>query len=450
MGKKLFGTDGIRGVAGKSPLDTATIFAAGLSLGQHLHQKVSRPRVVIGEDTRESSRWIAETIAAGLKEAGVEILPAGVITTPGVSYLTASAALDAGVMISASHNPYQDNGIKVFSSSGYKLPDDEEATLEVQILRSLDRKQAPSVSRLTLQPDPLLIRKYIDFLRPLASSCRLPGQKLIIDCSNGSASAVARELFSELGAELKIISAQPDGRNINAGCGSLHLDNLQRAMLEEKANAGAPVDGDDDRALFVTGTGRIVDGDGVLLAAGRYMKRRGTLRGDAIVGTVMSNLGLEVALRREGLRLVRTPVGDKYVLDEMLRIDSNLGGEQSGHVIFRDVATTGDGLLTALQMFRIMADEQRTLDQLVEDLKVFPQTIRNVRVREKRPLEALPQVMQQIQASQQRLGNSGRIVVRYSGTEPLARVMVEAETEEEVESNASAIVRSIEQSLGTV
>ena len=449
--KKLFGTDGIRGIAGEPPLDPATIFAAGLCLGRHLHSKLPRPRVIIGEDTRESSRWIAETMAAGLKEAEVDILAAGVLTTPGVSYLTASDGLAAGVMISASHNPYHDNGIKVFASTGYKLPDDEEKEIEAGIFRSLSNGSRHRVSRLALEPNGVLVRKYIDFLRGLVSrSWNFPGQKLVIDCANGSASAIARELFSDIGMELSILSGQPDGRNINLDCGSLHLENLRQAVLGEHANVGIAFDGDADRALFVTGTGRVVNGDGVLLAASRYMKRTGMLRGNAVVGTVMSNLGLEVALAREGLKLHRTSVGDKYVLEEMLRSGCNLGGEQSGHVIFSDLAATGDGLLTALQVLRIMAEEGRTLDDLVEGFKVFPQTIRNVRVRERRPLEGLPQVMDQIRASEQRLGNTGRIVVRYSGTELLARVMVEAESQEEVDSNASAIVQAIEQSLGTV
>ncbi len=248
--------------------------------------------------------------------------------------------------------------------------------------------------------------------------------------------------------DLKIISNQPDGRNINLRCGSLHLDNLQRAVVEHQAAMGVAFDGDADRALFVTASGNVVNGDGVLLAAACYMKRCGTLRSDAVVGTVMSNLGLEHALARESLRLLRTPVGDKYVLEEMLRSGSNLGGEQSGHVIFRDLATTGDGLLTALQMLRIISDEQKPLEQLVQGLEIFPQTIRNVRVREKVPLEMLPQVMEQIRSSEKRLESSGRVLVRYSGTELLARVMVEAESAAEVERYASAIVRAIEQNIG--
>jgi phosphoglucosamine mutase len=448
VSKQLFGTDGIRGEAGKPPLDAPTIFAAGLSLGNELSKKKARPRVIIGEDTRESSRWIAETVAAGLQEAGAETLSVGVMTTPGVAYLSHSEGFDAGVMISASHNPYLDNGIKVFASTGYKLPDEEEKAVEDEIARLLARDSGLQPRRLALHPDRLLVRKYIDFLRDPSPSPLLPGLRLVLDCANGSASALATEVFSGLGMKVKILSDQPDGKNINLGCGSLHLENLQRAVAEGQAGVGIAFDGDADRAMFVTGRGQVVNGDGVLWAAARYMKRRGVLRGGAVVGTLMSNIGLELGLAREGLKLLRTQVGDKYVLEEMLRSGCNLGGEQSGHVIFRDLATTGDGLLTALQVLRMMAGEQRTLEQLVEGMQRFPQTIRNVRVREKVPLESVPQVMEQIRLSEQRLGRSGRVVVRYSGTELLARVMVEAETEADVEQNASAIARVIEQNLG--
>ncbi|MDP2735250.1 MAG: phosphoglucosamine mutase, partial [bacterium] len=272
--------------------------------------------------------------------------------------------------------------------------------------------------------------------------------KLVVDCANGSAAAIAGEVFSGLGLQLYLIADQPDGRNINLRCGSLHLENLREAVLREKADLGVSFDGDADRALFVAATGKFVDGDGILLLASRYMRRKGTLKGDVVIGTVMANLGLENALAGEGLRLLRTPVGDKYVLEEMLRVGGNLGGEQSGHIIFSELATTGDGLLTALQVLRIMAEEQRTLEQLVEGLSVFPQTIRNVRVRERVPLEGLPPVQEQIRASQQCLGNAGRVLVRYSGTELLVRVMVEAESAEQVERHASALVRVIQESIG--
>ena len=466
MEKQLFGTDGIRGVAGEPPLDAATVFVAGKCLGQYLHsqasgpQVVTGPRVVIGEDTRESSRWIRETVAAGLQEAGVQTIAAGVVSTPAVAYLTASADFAAGVMISASHNPYRDNGIKVFASNGYKLPDAGELDIEGRIFAMLQDGallqdgatlrdgSGAKPYRMAEEPDRSLAENYIDFLRRSIPSGKKLSGKLVIDCANGSASRMVREVFSGLGMELSILAGQPDGRNINLDCGALHMENLQKAVLREKAALGVAFDGDADRALLVSDRGRIVDGDGVLHIASRYMRPRGLLKGNTVVGTVMTNLGLERALESEGLRLERTPVGDKYVLEQMLRSGVNLGGEQSGHVIFSDLATTGDGLLTALQILRIIAETGQPLEELVRGLSVFPQTLRNVRVREKTPLESMPQVMEQIRVSEKSLGNSGRLLVRYSGTELLARVMVEAESAEQVDRHASAIVRAIERSIG--
>ena len=449
VAKELFGTDGIRGVAGKPPLDPTTVFVIGKGLGEFLSSKTSRPRVLIGEDTRESSRWIGETLAAGLQEAGVEASTSGVLTTPGLAYATSAEGFTCGVMISASHNAYQDNGIKVFASSGYKLPDVEELEVERIILAALSNGQPVQSRRLAMKPQHLLVAPYVEFLRRRAQGIgKPPARRVVMDCANGSAAALAREVFSGLGLDLTLIADAPDGRNINLGCGSLHLENLQRAVLQNQAEVGVAFDGDADRALFVTGRGRIVNGDGVLLIASRYLKQRGELRSGAVVGTVMTNLGLERALQQEGLRLVRTPVGDKYVLEEMLRLNANLGGEQSGHIIFRDLATTGDGLLTAVEMLRIISESGQELERLVDGLREYPQTIRNLRVREKIPFSELPGVTEQIHASEQSLGTTGRIVVRYSGTEPLVRVMVEAESETLVEQHASAIVRAIEQSIG--
>ena len=447
--KELFGTDGIRGVAGEPPLDPATIFAVGVSLGQSLRCKTSSRRVILGEDTRESSRWIAETIAAGLQKAGIEVLAAGVITTPGLAFLTASEGYAAGVMISASHNPYRDNGIKVFASTGLKLPEDEERAITQEIYRMLERGNGVFPSRLSMEPVPELASRYVDFLRRAAgSSWNLPGLQLAVDCANGSASAIANAVFSDYGMRVRTLADQPNGRNINWQCGSLHLETLQRAVLETKADLGVALDGDADRALFVSTDGRIVDGDGVLWAASRSMKQHSTLTGGAVVGTVMSNLGLELALARDGLKLLRTSVGDKYVWEEMQRSGVNLGGEPSGHIIFRDLATAGDGLLTALEVLRLMAEQQCSLGELVEGLEVFPQMIRNIRVREKIPLESLPRVQEEIEAGQKRLGSSGRILVRYSGTEPLARVMVEGAAASDVEQVGAAIAKALEGSLG--
>ncbi|MGH9784698.1 MAG: phosphoglucosamine mutase, partial [Terriglobia bacterium] len=447
--QELFGTDGIRGVAGEPPLDPATIFAVGVCLGHSLSRQAAPRRVILGEDTRESSRWIAETIAAGLLRAEIEIVAAGVITTPGLAFLTVSEGFAAGVMISASHNPYRDNGIKVFASTGLKLPEGEERAITQEIRRMLEQGNGVFPSRLVLEPVPALASRYVDFLRRAAGlSWSLPGLQLAVDCANGSASSMAGAVFSNYGMRVRTLADQPSGRNINWQCGSLHLENLQRAVLETKADLGVALDGDADRALFVAADGSIVNGDGVLWAASRSMKQQGTLTGGAVVGTVMSNLGLELALAREGIGLRRTSVGDKYVWEEMQRSGVNLGGEPSGHIIFRDQATTGDGLLTALQVLRLLAEKQCSLAELVEGLAVFPQTIRNVPVREKTPFESLPQVRDAIEAGEERLGSSGRILVRYSGTEPLARVMVEAVSADDVEQVAAAIAGALEKSLG--
>ena len=449
-GKQLFGTDGIRGVAGQPPLDPPTVFVIGRSLGDHLKkQPALSAQVVIGEDTRESSGWIAETLAAGLREAGVEPTRAGVLTTPGLAYITRADGFPYGVMISASHNPYQDNGIKVFAGSGYKLPDAEELEVEKKIFDALSNNSRLLAMRLTLPANHSLVQPYIAFLRERARGIgKPPARRVVMDCANGSAAVLADEVFDGFGLELLLVDDKPDGRNINLNCGSLHLENLQRAIADNKADLGVAYDGDADRALFVAGSGRIVNGDGVLLVAARYLKQRGELRGGVVVGTVMTNMGLERALEKEGLGLVRTPVGDKYVLDQLLHSEANLGGEQSGHIIFRDLATTGDGLLTAIEMLRIVSETGKPLDQLVDGLKEYPQTIRNVRVREKVPIETLPAVAEQMKSSERSLGAAGRIVVRYSGTEPVARVMVEAETEALVEQHATALVRAFEQSLG--
>ncbi|MBN2564863.1 MAG: phosphoglucosamine mutase [Candidatus Eisenbacteria bacterium] len=448
MAKQLFGTDGIRGVAGEYPLDPRTAWAAGLALGHWARRHGGRAEVVIGMDTRESGPWLAEQVAGGLARAGVASRLAGVVSTPGIAYLTRTGDFVAGVMISASHNPYQDNGIKVFSHSGYKLPDDEEHRIEQEILRLREDSVEPAPVRLTA--DPSLDRRYIDYLARLGPS--LDGVSIVIDCAHGSAHALAPGLFSRLGAEVAAIGCQPNGRNINLDCGALHLDSLCRAVLDRGADLGVAFDGDADRAIFVSRSGRVVNGDAVLLICGRWLHERRLLNGSdgqpVVVSTVMSNLGLEKALAAHGIRMVRTPVGDKYVLEEMVRLGAALGGEQSGHVIFRDHATTGDGLLTALRVLEVLRSTGQDLDSLAEDLKVFPQKLVNIRVASRRPLEELPSVRDEIRLAEQVLGQSGRIVVRFSGTEPLARVMIEAEDAAQVDLYTERIAAAIRRELG--
>jgi phosphoglucosamine mutase len=445
MAKQLFGTDGIRGVAGEYPLDPATIYACGLALGQDLAGAHKEPEVLIGADTRESGPWIAETLAGGLAERGVRVRFAGVITTPGVAYLTRTGPFAAGVMISASHNPYRDNGVKVFSHSGYKLPDAEEHEIETEILRLREAGVEPR--RAPLAADPAPAREYLAYLLSVVST-RLDGLKLVLDCGNGAAYALGPELFRRLGAEVTAIGVAPDGRNINLDCGALHIDKLRAAVLAQGADCGAAFDGDADRAILVARSGRIIDGDAVMLIAAEALKASGHLRGDRVVSTVMSNLGLEVALRRAGVSMVRTPVGDKYVLEEMVRLDAALGGEQSGHIIFREWATTGDGMLTALRVFEIARQAGKGLDELAAGLQVYPQKLVNVRVKERKPLTEIPEVAAEIERCEQTFGDAGRVLVRFSGTEPLARVMVEGPDLAQVDHFTARIADAIRREMG--
>jgi len=438
MAKELFGTDGIRGVVGELSLDDATVYAAGRALGELVEQLDPHPEVVLGMDTRESGPHLARLMAAGLERAGVPARFAGVIPTPGLARLTHAEHFVAGVMLSASHNPYQDNGIKIFAHSGYKLPDEQEEQVEEGIRRL---RNGGAVAR-DLAIDTTLADRYIDFL----AGCWIPHGssrlKLVVDCANGASYQVAPRLFERLGLAAEFTADRPDGRNINLNCGSLHLDALRRRVLETKSDLGVAFDGDADRALFISGSGREINGDAVLWMAARHLLT------PLVVSTTMANLGLEKALAEEGIGLVRTQVGDKYVLEEMIRRDAELGGEQSGHVIFRRWATTGDGLLTALKVLEMVLATGQTLDELTASLPVFPQSIRNIRVKGRVPLDQVPAVHQAMQQGQRELDGRGRIIVRYSGTEALIRVMVEAETEEEVDRHATRLVDIISDQLG--
>jgi phosphoglucosamine mutase len=451
MAKQLFGTDGIRGIPGQYPLDDATLDRIGYALGMHVRAsdargEPKRPRVLIGRDTRESGLHIAERIARGLVAAGTQPVSAGVLPTPGVAWLVSREGFAAGVMISASHNPYHDNGVKLISSTGMKFPDAVEAKLEDCILAG--KEFAPAASALHLNGDEKLHEDYLAALRGAAlPGAKFAGMRIVLDCGNGAASKVGPQLFRSLGADVTAINDLPDGRNINAGCGSLHPEQMQKRVVETGASLGVAFDGDADRALFSTASGKLVDGDGVLLVAGRYLKSTGRLKGNSLVGTTMANLGLERALEKSGLTLTRTDVGDRYVLEEMLRSSANLGGEQSGHILFLDDATTGDGMLTAVKIASIVS-MAGPLDALVADLKIFPQKIVNVRVRSKPPLESIPDVMRLLKDAGAALGKSGRVVLRYSGTEPLARVMVEAERDEDVRKWTESLAAALHAAVG--
>jgi phosphoglucosamine mutase len=451
--RQLFGTDGIRGVAGQFPLTVESTYLIGRALGHDLVRSNRSARVVIGQDTRQSSAWIADRIALGLSSVGVEVHSAGVITTPGVAYLARSRKYDAGVVISASHNPWTDNGIKIFSGDGYKLPDAHELAIEHEIFGLLQNPQSHPEPEAKLAPslpgEAGLRHAYIEWLGTNVHS-DLSHLRVLVDCANGAATAEAPELFRGR-IQATFLGAAPDGKNINEGCGALHPEAVAEVVAEKRGqfDLGITFDGDADRALFSDANGRVVNGDAVLLLVGRDWQSRGALKGSTIVATTMSNMGLEVALRKLGIHMLRANVGDKYVLEEMQKTGATLGGEQSGHIIFRDgEATTGDGLLTALRVMEIMARTGRPLAELISDLKVFPQTIQNVRVREKKPFAEVVEVRRAIEAAEQELNGNGRVVVRYSGTESLARVMVEAESEEKMKALAGGIAGAIQQALG--
>ena len=445
--RQLFGTDGIRGVAGEAPLDAATAYSVGRALGERIPAEGPGRRVVIGMDTRESSPWIVGTLAGGLAAAGAQAVSAGVITTPGVAYLTRTEGFAAGIVVSASHNPWHDNGIKVFGHDGYKLSDDTEHAIEQEIFTHLERAEA---RQLPPPESQTLHASYAKWLVSHVESSDLSRLRVLVDCANGATSALAPEVMHACGLKAEFMNVNPDGRNINQDCGALHPDVVGREVRRRGGfDLGISFDGDGDRALFSDAAGNVVNGDAVLLLASRDMLRRGTLRAQTVVATTMSNMGLEAALRNSGISMLRAPVGDRYVLEEMRRSGAVLGGEQSGHIIFLDgESTTGDGLLTALRVMQVMADAGRPIGELVSDLHVFPQTIKNVRVREKRPLDQVPEVRTAIDDANREIGQDGRIVVRYSGTEPLARVMVEAATEEQMNRIANRIAEAIQRTLG--
>src|ERR1700738_2782275 len=446
MPKSLFGTDGICGVPGTPPLDDATLFATGYALGTYLRREHSAARVLIGMDTRESGPHIAAILAAGLSEARASVAFAGVITTPGVACLVRQNDFEAGVVISASHNPFHDNGVKLFSHAGMKFPDSVEEVIEAEIFKLMSGVRSKNPPPLVA--DASLDAAYLDFLRSrVIPGAKLANLRMVLDCANGAAYKLGPELFESLGAHVIAMGAEPDGRNINADCGSLHLEGLQKRVMAERAGLGIAFDGDADRAMFVCQSGRVINGDGVLLAPARHLKSAGKLKGNRVVATSMSNLGLERVLAGEGIELGRAAVGDRYVLEEMLRSNNVLGGEQSGHVIFLDDSPAGDGLLTAVKIASLVSMKGR-LESLVTGLKDYPQTIVNVRVKSKPPLDSLPQVSRALAEAQSALGDNGRVVLRYSGTEPLARVMGEADHAADVRRYSQSLADALRASIG--
>jgi len=451
--RKLFGTDGIRAVAGEYPLNPTTVYAVGLALGHSLQADPARPdaqpAVLLGRDTRESSPWIAATLAAGLRATGASVQSAGIVPTPAVAFLARTHGFQAGVVLSASHNPWRDNGIKLFGADGFKLADSVELAMEDEILHHASQIQAPDPAALPfVQDNPAFQADYIDFLLACVPGLSLAGLRIVADCANGAAAPIAPELFRRLGGEVTLLHVSPDGRNINDGCGALHPDHVAAETQTLGAQIGLTFDGDADRCMLSGAHNNVINGDAILLVAARDLKARGLLTGDLVVATTMSNMGLEAALKRSGIRMLRAPVGDRYVLEQMQANNAALGGEQSGHILFPHLATTGDGLLTALVVLDLIARSGQTIDQLTADLKVFPQVIVNVKVREKKPLDTIPAVVSTIKAAEDELRDSGRVVIRYSGTEALARVMIEAESESAMNHHAESIASAIRTELG--
>lgn len=449
---RLFGTDGIRGEAGKFPLDAATVETIGVSLVTHLTEQLDRPPVIIiGRDTRESGEWIEGALRTGITKAGGRSQSAGVITTPGVAYLARTLPADAGIVISASHNPYRDNGIKVFSPSGRKLDEATERRIEADI-SSGSREPGSTHQGSTTQPlqeeVTVLKGRYRQYLQnEVGRGLSLDGIRMVVDCANGAASDIAPQLFERLGASVTVINAEPDGRNINLNSGSLHTDKLQNEMLQQETDIGVAVDGDADRSLFVDASGQLVNGDAALWVLANYMQARKQLAHNVVVATVMSNIGLELALKSKGIALVRTDVGDKFVLDELLRSGSSLGGEQSGHIIFPQLSLAGDGLITTLCVLRAMVEECKSLAELTLGLKIFPQILVNVRVNEKLPFAENQEINDAIKRVESELGTRGRLLLRYSGTEALARIMIEGEQQEQIDTLANKLADVIKRHL---
>ena len=454
--KVLFGTDGIRGEAGRFPLDEATVKTIGFSLASHLAETnrlsdaSAEPTIVIGRDTRESGEWLEQALIEGATRAGARCLSAGVITTPGVAFLTRKLQAGAGVVISASHNPYQDNGIKIFSPTGEKIDD----SLERQIESDIDRGFKPDENGFVLNPcsndlSSSLRNDYLRYLvEEIAQGLSLTGMTIVVDCANGASTDFAPQLFKTLGAHVIAINATPDGRNINLNSGSLHIESLMSAVVKENADLGVAFDGDADRSLYVDNKGNYVDGDATLWVLANHLKNRGRLNDDTVVATVMSNIGLEVAFRASGIKLVRTNVGDKYVLDELLRLGASLGGEQSGHIILPALSLAGDGMITALCLLRALREADKTLAEMTAGFQQYPQILLNVRVREKVPFDRLSSVQAEVKDVEERLSHKGRLLLRYSGTEPLARVMIEGEKQFEIEDYAQRIADAIKTEIG--
>lgn len=448
--KTLFGTDGMRGAAGKFPLDAATIRDVGRSLAQRFRNELGRtPKFVSGRDTRESGDWIERALHEGAVTEGAEFDSAGVITTPGVAFVANAFGFDAGIVISASHNPFEDNGIKIFSPTGKKLDAATERMIEEDILswRGLSEQGHRGFSPRG-ERSAEFQEAYLDYLAEEFKNLKLGDFRMVIDCANGAASELALRLFGRFGAEMIVINHQPDGRNINLNCGSLHLERVREVVLQSGASFGVAFDGDADRALFVDENGEIVDGDAVLWIMAQFLSEHDRLSGNRVVATVMSNIGLELALKSRGIELARTAVGDKYVLDELLASGAAVGGEQSGHIIFPQRGLVGDGMKTALYLLESLYEHGATLSEMARGFTRYPQILVNVGVAEKRPFEEVEAIAAASAELERELDGNGRLLLRYSGTENLARVMIEGKDQSQIEIQANRLASVIKDSLG--
>ena len=444
--KKLFGTDGIRGVAGEPPLDAVTTSRIGKAIGSVLRDDLKKkPRVVIGRDTRLSGPEIEASIAAGIRTAGGETVSAGVITTPGVAFLTARFGFDAGIVISASHNPYQDNGIKIFLPSGQKPSEAFERRIEAAVAgdtAAAENDGTPADESRIAE----FHAAYLEHLTALAGTA-FDGCKFVIDAANGAASEFASRLFRGLGADVVMLGDRPDGVNINKDCGSLHMDRLRAAVVEHKADCGIAFDGDADRCLLVDERGEPIDGDGLLWILANAMAKKGDLANETVVATVMSNIGLEIALNKKGIKLQRAAVGDKFVLEELLATGSSLGGEQSGHIIIPAVSLVGDGMLTALSVVRLMKQKRCSMSESLDGFVRYPQTLLNIPVRKKTAFVEVPEIAEAAAEVERELAGTGRLLLRYSGTEDLARVMIEGQDQAMIEDLARRLAKVITATL---
>ncbi|MGI8638752.1 MAG: phosphoglucosamine mutase [Pyrinomonadaceae bacterium] len=472
--KKLFGTDGMRGEAGVFPLDEKTIEIVGNSLAWQFYEKLGRkPRFITGRDTRESGAWIETAFCKGASSAGAHCESAEIITTPGVAFLTKKLDFDAGIVISASHNPFEDNGIKIFSPTGKKIDETTEREIENDIFQSFKpdlsrqpvltsqlRQRIAMLQMTTLELSDFIQQEsvsknkaveyqnaYLDYLAEEFKNLNLNNLKMVIDCANGAACELAPRLFKKFGAKTIVINNAPDGKNINKNCGSLHLENLQKKVLEESADFGVAFDGDADRSLFVDEKGNLVDGDAVLWIMANHLQANGKLNNQTVVATVMSNIGLEIALDSKNIKLLRTAVGDKYVLQELLDTNSSIGGEQSGHIIFPNKSLVGDGMMTTLFLLEALRDNDNSLSVITRGFSRFPQILVNVKVKEKRPFEEVVEIAKAAAEIEKELGAKGRLLLRYSGTENLARVMIEGENQAKIEAQANHLAEIIRRSL---